>query len=300
MMSREPGTLNKIAMVMIAAVDDGTWGTAGYEGLQRIKKLLGVETLISECVPRAEWESAIRNYASMGCDLVLIHGAELSEAARSAAMDYPATLFACVNGAHIVHNLASFSMDDEALGYLAGALAARMSVSGVVGHIGGLRIPTTEAQALGFQQGAQAGGANALTIFTGEFSDADKAKQAAVRQADQGADVFYFYLKEAGAGVLQLCDLRGLHAIAAITDQQDLAPAVLYSSAIQNVGLLHFRAAELALQGKLQGIRYRIGLENPEAQGLAPLHNVPEGVQEELDHIRDQILSGEIVIQRRA
>ena len=286
----------RVGMVMISASNDGSWGESGYKGLMDIQNLDGVEIALQERMPIDQLKSAFTKFAAAGFDLILGHGAELSEAILDVAKKFPETWFVCVNGQYTQSNLASFNFKEEQLGYLVGCLAARMSKRKKAGFITGLKIPTTLRQAWGFVQGVAASGAESLVDFTGSFDDIAEAYDKAIRQADWGVDVIYYYLKDGEDGVLSACKKRGKHAIGAIQDHYERAPDVLYASAIQNPGHLHLVATSLALAGKLEGRIYTFGLETPSAQGLGGLEHIPADLALEMMDIRNGIVRGKILV----
>lgn len=284
----------KVGMVMMASRDDGTWGQSGYEGLLALQKRPGIETAIFHSLPASEWIPTFRRLASEGYDLILGHGGELSTSIRKVAEEYPNTLFACVNGLNTLPNLASFTFRDEQLGFLAGWLAARMSRTGCIAFVGGRELPSTRRQALGFLQAAGENDVKGQVEFLGSFDDGAKAHQVALNLAQAGADIFYYYLKTAEAGLLDACREMSLHAIGAIRDHIAHAPEVFYACTLQNPGRLHQIAGELALKGELQGRRYTVGLEDPLAQSISRLNNVPEVYASELNLVMSRIIAGEI------
>lgn len=288
----------KACMSLTAAINDNSWGTGGYSGLLMAKEIPNVETSYVEQVAVGDMEESIRNFAAGGCDLVLAHGGEFSDAIKKVSAEYPQTKFSCVNCNYAKDNAASYAMNDEQLAYLAGALAAKVSKNNKVGYIGGMEIPPTLRQGAGFEQGAKDNGAEVVITFTGDFSDAAKAKEAALTQIDSGVDVIYYYLNVAGSGVLAAGKERGTKAIGSIIDQYEEAPDVIIGSTIQNVGILHALAIQEAIAGKLKGDFYLIGIEDPNAEGLSELHNVPDSVVKELEQIRQDIVKGTIVVHR--
>lgn len=288
----------KVGMLLIPPRDDGAWGSAGFSGLQRIARLPGVTTTCLDKIPERDWETSLKRLIQEGCNLILAHGAELSPVMQRAAVRNSSVQFACLNGVDTAINLASFILDDEPLAYLAGATAAKMSRSGLVGFIGGQKIPPTVRQATGFAQGADEHGAPALLSYTGDFSDPQLARRTVREMAKHGVDVFYYYLNEAWRAVLEACREREIHAIASVQDRYAEMPEVVYTSAIQDVGALHLLAARLALSGQLEGRQYCIGIEDPDVARLAPFHNVPPEIENEIAELRQKIITGEIKIKR--
>jgi basic membrane protein A and related proteins len=285
----------KIGVVLLTGIDDQGWGTAAYSGLMEIARLGKYEIQWLDRVPLQKVDEAFNTLCREKCDLIFGHGGELSIAIKQAAEAYPDRKFACINGLFIARNLASLEMRDEELGYLAGSLAGKLSQTHKVGFVGGLRIPPTIRHATGFAAGARASGAKSLQTFTSDFTDPVMARSAAWKQIGQGVDILYCYLNDAWKGVFEACQHSNCRMIEPTIERITQAPEVILASAIQNVGKLYVKAAQLASQDKLEGQRYRFGLEEPEIERLV-LHGVSTPIVEEMEEIRQEILSGAISI----
>jgi basic membrane protein A len=282
----------KIGIVLITAVDDGGWGTAGYKGIQVLQTQAGVEIEVRDQTPLGQAQQVFTDLSKRGCSLVFGHGGELSDAIRRAAEDTPQVMFACTNGLYTTRNLAALEIKDEEVAYLAGILAGRVSAMQRVGFIGGLEICATLRHNYGYQKGALETGVDLTTCYTRDFFDPSKAKRAAERLIDQQVDVIYGYLNTAWQGVVEACRDTNCKVIEPIMDRGSGNPAVI-ASAVQNVGALYVRAAHLFAEGTLEGRRYRIGVEDPSVQQLA-LHLSDAALTAEIEATRARILKHEI------
>ena len=288
--SGNPNEPFKVAMVLLASIDDQSWGTAGYSGIQRIAKIPNTVTAYIDRVPLENGFQVIKDFAINGIDLVLGHGEELSDAIQECAALYPEVLFACANGRHTARNLAALTIDDQKSGYLAGVVAAKTSKSGVVGFISGKRIPPAVRHLEGYRKGAGRFQVYTLEEFTGDFFDAHSARAAAAALILKGADIIYYYLSSAKSGVLDACKAHKIHAIGSITDHYYEAQDVIITSTIQDFGALYLMAATLATQGKLRGKIYNVGFENNNVARLAPMHNTSDNIVHEVEAIKKELV----------
>lgn len=284
----------KIGMVLLTAIDDGGWGTAGYSGLKAICNQTHAELIVRDRIPLAQAHQAIDALARQGCRLVFGHGSELSQVIRLGATENPEVRFACLNGEFTAENLAALEMKDEEIGFLSGLLAGRLSATQKVGFIGALEIPPSLRHHQGFQAGALREGAVAIVKYTGDFFDPAKARSAALALVDQGVDFFSCYLNSAWEGVREACRQANCRMIEPILDRRIDDP-VITASAVQNVGALYIQAVQYFARGELKGRRYRVGVENPEVERLA-LHSVPQEIAKEIEWTRSRILNHEIDI----
>jgi basic membrane protein A len=78
-----------VALLTPGPVSDAGWNASAYAGLKLIQSLLGAETAQVQTRSPADFEDAFRDFGSRGFDLVFAHGFEYTDAALSAARDFP-------------------------------------------------------------------------------------------------------------------------------------------------------------------------------------------------------------------
>lgn len=291
----QPHSLVKVGMVLIAAVNDNSWGSEGYRGLRQIAELGLGQVFYINRVPPAQWEAAFEKLALQGCQLILGHGGELSEVVRYTAVKHPGIMFACINGQYIGENLASLEIKDEQGSFLAGALAAKLSKTKVVGFVGGQQIPATNRHAVSFLAGAKKSGASAEARYCDSFSDPGQAREVAMGLIAENADVFYYYLNEGYRGLIQACNDFHCRVVCSVVDRIDEVRGGSAGCVHENVGELHVMAAGLFTSGGLRGIRYRVGLENPGVEKFV-LHTTDTRLSQEMDELQNQLVAGNLPI----
>ena len=113
---------------------------AGYQGLVAARDKLGVDIIWRDQIKpeRDLLIDALRALATGGAALVIAHGGQNNEAARSVADAFPDTEFVVTQGNVTGQNLASYEVLQEESAFLAGALAAWTTTTGVVGHMSGI------------------------------------------------------------------------------------------------------------------------------------------------------------------
>jgi len=132
----------KVGALFAGRVDDGGFMEAGYRGLVTAREKLGVEIAWRDQVePQRELLiAALRELAMDATALVIAHGGQNNDAARSVAADFPGTKFVVTQGNVTGPNLASYEVLQEESAFLAGALASWATATGVVGHMSGIRV----------------------------------------------------------------------------------------------------------------------------------------------------------------
>src|SRR2546422_7174855 len=149
---------SKVAMLLPGSINDQSWNAAGYSGLARLKER-GTEIAYSENVQAADHVEAMKDYARRGFSPVIGHSGRFLSAAQRVGPEFEKTLFVVGSGSGGQgKNVVSLDLANEQFGYLAGALAARMSKTGKIGAVAGLEgLPNMVASMGGFRLGAKSG-----------------------------------------------------------------------------------------------------------------------------------------------
>src|SRR6202158_5996254 len=224
----------RVALLTPGPVSDAGWNAAAVDGLQLIKAKLGAETAMVQTQSPTDFEDGFRDFAARGFNLIFAHGYEYTDAAISVARDFPNTYFVVSSGSESSRNVASltFKVDDAA--FVEGILAGGVSKSGVVGAIGGVELPSIKLTFDAFRRGflSVRPKGRMLISYIGKFDDVGAAKEAALAQINQGADVLIHDADAAGLGVFQAASQAHIFAFGAIRNQNDIAPDVVLASAV--------------------------------------------------------------------
>jgi basic membrane protein A and related proteins len=118
---------------------------------------------------------------------------------------------------------------------LAGIMAGMTTKTNVIATIGGTELPPVRRGFAGFAAGARSvnSGVRILSAYVGNWEDASAAKEQALAQINQGADVIFQNADAAGLGVFQAVkDSKGVWIIGSNADQNGLAPSVTLGSVV--------------------------------------------------------------------
>ncbi len=182
----------KVAMLLPGSINDQSWNAAGYGGLQKLKEQ-GMETAYSENVQAADHIEAMKDYARRGFSPVIGHSGRFLSAAQRVGPEFEKTLFVVGSGSGGQgKNVVSLDLANEQFGYLAGALAARMSKTGKIGAVAGLEgLPNMVASMGGFRLGAKSvrPDVEVRIVYLQSMEDPAAAKEAAFSLIGAGADV---------------------------------------------------------------------------------------------------------------
>ena len=224
----------RVAYLPCGRVNDQSWSQAGYEGIVAAKKEVGVETSYSESVPPADIETAARDYASRGYNLVLLHCATFMDAGLKVAKDFPKTWFTVTSAFSVPSNVISINLQQQQGTFVAGVLAGMITKSNRLGAILSYNTLGFNRQSEGFRLGARFVNPKAelAVTYLNNAEDAAKAKEAALAQYDTGADVILAATDQAANGVFRAGTERGRYVIAEYADQNARAPNALLGSVV--------------------------------------------------------------------
>jgi basic membrane protein A len=156
------------------------------------------------------------------------------EAVRRVAADYPEVAFAFGSGLGPSDpNLSVFDNWIHEPAYLLGMLGGGLTQSNTIGVVGGYPVPEVNRLVNAFVAGAKDVNPDAkvLVTFINSWFDPAAAKEAALAQIDAGADVLY----AERFGVIEAAAENGLWAFGNMSDQNELAPEYVVSSAVWNM-----------------------------------------------------------------
>lgn len=289
----------KIAALFAGSITDGGFMESGYRGLVAARDKLGVEIGWRDGV-RPEREllaTALRELARSGAALVIAHGGQNNEAARLVAPEFPETRFVVTQGNVTGDNLASYEVLQEDSAFLAGALAAWSTRTGVVGHMSGIRVvPGLKGRAAYAHGIAHANPqVRLLTNFSGNQDDNPLSKRIAAAIIADKADVIFTMLNAGRSGAIDACREGGARQIGNVRDWTTVMPDVFIASAIADSGIALLRAAEDLTAGTLKTNSVeKIGLARPDAVRLAMSPAVGDDIRKKIEALAADIKDGRV------
>ena len=296
--AEEPAETPQVAMLMAVSCDDTGWGSSACDGMEMAKEQFDIEVSISERVAVPDAETAMRDYAERGYDLVIGHGFQFGDAANNVAAEYPGTMFAVYAGTVTGDNLVSVDPLSHEVGYLAGMVAGHTTKTNKIGAIGGMDIPAVVRVLEGYCQGAQSINPDieCLYAYVDSWDDIQKGKEAAVAMINAGADVFFHDASFVGVGMIQAAAENGVYAIGFATDQRDVAPGTVLTSVLEGIDNSMVVLVDMLLKDELKGGMLRPGM----ADGVFKLgpydDQVPQEVREEVAQAQEAIAAGEVEV----
>jgi basic membrane protein A and related proteins len=254
----------KVALLLPGPVTDGTFNSAADKGIKAAeRKFPSIKVTVQENISFAQSEEAMRAYARDGFDVVIGHGFQFGEPATKLHAEYPKTWF-IVNTAKVsaAPNLASFDNRWGDAGYYAGYIAAIVTKTGTIGHVGGIPVPVIQEFNEGFERGAKRFNPNVkmLSAYVGSFSDIAKGKEVTLSLIEQGADVVTATGNESVVGTLEAAKEKKVLMIGTAFDSAALAPDTIVTTALVNFDVNLEMAISRILNGTIEPKDYLLGL----------------------------------------
>lgn len=211
------------------------------------------------------------------------------EAARRVALDFPEIAFAFGSGLGPAEP--NFSVFDNWIhepAYLLGVIAANMTETNKIGVVAGVPVPEVNRITNAFIFGVKAYNPDAVVYvtFINSWFDPAAAKEAALAQIEQGADILY----AERFGVIEAAAENGLWAFGQMNDQHELGPDTVLSSSVWNLT----PTFEYLLESIQAGFYTAQELKDFSmmAKGgayLAPFHNLEDQVPDDLKALIEQL-----------
>ncbi len=310
-------------------IDDKSFNTNQWEGIQRAQKDLGVQIKFIQSDEATQYEPNLTEFAGQGYELIFASGFFLGGDLAKVATQYPDLKFSIVDYAYpdaslpegsagktaCIKNVQGQVFKTDQAAFLAGYLAAGMSKTGKIGYFGGAKIPTVTIFGVGFQAGMEqynkAHGTNVQLIgwdnkkgeglFTGDFSDLGKGKESTESLFDEGADVFMGVGGLIGSPGFGVARERGGYGIWVDVDGYNLLPDArdrLLTSVMKKMDNSCYAVIKDTLEGKFKGCEVYVGDMKNGGVGLAPYHDlektIPDKLKKEIEDLQKKIIAGGI------
>ena len=294
----------RVALLSPGPISDEGWNASGYEGLRRIETELGAKISHQETKSKGDMVEGYREYARLGYAAVIGHGGEYQDAAMEVAPEFPNTVFLVTAGREAkAPNVAPLLLELEEASYVAGWLAAKMSKTGKLGCVGGMKIEPIERTFAGFAAGAKAarGDAETRSVYVGNWEDTAAAREATIALAGEGVDVLFHNADAAGLGVFQAARERGVWAIGSNKDQNALEPDVVLASAVADIPRVFVEVARSVKEKTFKADVLRFGMKDG---GVSLVYNpkllpkIPADVRAGADAVARDVRDGKIAVPK--
>jgi len=294
-------TTVRIGMVTdVGGVNDKSFNQTSWEGLQALAaEDSSFEVNYLESKTDADYQTNINTFIDEGYDLIICVGYMLADATREAAEENPDQLFAIIDDSSIdLPNVACLMFAQEQASYLVGLIAGTYTESNTVGYVQGMVYPAMNKFGVGFIAGVQAVNPDAkvLQYNANAFGDSAGGSTAAKDMITKGADVIYHAAGGTGMGVIEACNEEGIWAIGVDSDQSNLAPDHVLTSAMKRVDVAAQDISKAVKDGNYTAGVHLYDLTN-DGVGIAPTTtHLSQEVLDLVEQAKKDIVDGKIVV----
>lgn len=291
----------------LGKIDDGTFNQFAFDGMQGAVECFGIDnSSFIETVSEADYAANIATSLEADPDVVVTVGFLITTDTAAAATDNPDVDFIGIDQFLLEYptNMVGVLFNEHEGGFIAGALAASLSESGVVGVVGGREdVPPVVKFVNGYEAGATYidPDIRVLSIYNESFNDPAKGASDAAQFMGEGADVIFGAGGPTGSGGVKAAAEAGAWGIGVDLDEYfttfagGTAPGseFLASSAMKRVDLAVFRNIAAVIEGSFAGGMFVLTAEN---LGItyAPFHDaaVPAAVAATVEEVRTGLADG--------
>ncbi len=259
----------RVAVVMPSAINDLAFGQSMYDALVRVQEEMGkdkFEFVVSEGMFVVDdAAAAIRDYATLGFDLIIAHGSQYGSSLQEIAPDFPETSFAWGTTVDTfgLPNVFAYEALSQEGGYVNGVLAATLSKSKVIGVVGPIETGDAKLYVDGFKAGVLATDP-AIQVnvnYIGSFSDVALASEAATTHISAGADVLTGSAQMVVGAIGKAEEANALW-FGTQSNQASLAPSIVVASQVYHWEVMLKEMVGLIQGGTLGGQSFSANLAN--------------------------------------
>ncbi|MBR0164123.1 MAG: BMP family ABC transporter substrate-binding protein [Lachnospiraceae bacterium] len=286
----------------VGGVNDKSFNQSAWEGAQRAASELGVTANYLESKTDADYMPNIETAIDEGYDLIICVGYMLAAATKEAAEAHPDQQFAIIDDSSNADlaNVTCLMFEQSQCSYLVGYIAGLTTQSDTVGFVLGMASDAMHEFGYGYVAGVLDANpeATVLQANANNFGDSAGGKALANQMIAQGADVIYHAAGGTGLGVIEACQEAGIWAIGVDSDQSNIAPGTILSSAMKRVDTSVFDITKMSLEGSFPGGVRTYSLAD-DGVGIAPTtDNIAADVLTQVESVRSDIIAGSVSVPK--
>src|SRR5271154_6416822 len=248
---------------------DKSFNEGVFNGATKFKTETGIDFRDLEIQNESQREQVLRKFAKDGFSPIMTVGFAWETALTKIAPEYPNTKFGIIDDVVDLPNVQSVVFKEHEGSFVVGVIAADTSKTGKVGFVGGMDIPLISKFECGYAQGVKYGSEGKAEVFanmTGTtpaaWNDPVKGGELAKSQMDRGADIVYAAAGATGQGVLKAAADAGKYGIGVDSDQDNLFPGHVLTSALKRVDIATYESFKAAKDGNWKAGVEVFGLKN--------------------------------------
>jgi basic membrane protein A and related proteins len=261
----------KLAGIFPGPINDAGWNAQAYLAALNMRDKYGMDVAFTDNVVFQNAAQVARTYAEQGYEYIWGHSYDYDDPFREVAKDYPNIKFIVDNGsAKPGDNVYTYTDEAGPGGYFVGRMACEMSKTKKIALVAAMTWPLMDHHHKMMAQGCKDAGGdpnNVMYSVIGSWDDPAKAKELAVADLQQGADVLITIANTGDAAVIEAvrdaynAGNKDVRLISWSADKHSLGPEFITSGYAQDtVKGLEWTLTEVIAKGKPGG-HYTAGLK---------------------------------------
>lgn len=285
--------------------DDKSFNASAFEGATKAEKEFKFTLKTVEATDDNAFEPMLRSLAQKKFDLIIAVGFAQAEALGKIAKQFPDRKFAIVDSEVKADNVRSLLFEEHEGSYLVGAIAGLKSQSNKVGFIGGMDIPLIRRFQMGFEAGAKKVNpkievvSNYVGVTGDAWNNPPKAKELALSQYSNGADVIFAAAGASGLGLFDAAEEKKKLAIGVDSNQNWIKPGLVLTSMLKRVDVAVYKVCKDAKEGTFSAGVLRHGLGNGGVDFALDKNNeslLAKDTLQKVNALKAEIISGKIKV----
>jgi basic membrane protein A and related proteins len=285
--------------------DDKSFNASAYKGAVLAQERLRMDLKYVEATDDNAFEMLLRSFAQKDFDIIFAIGVSQATALKKVAAQFPKKKFAIVDAEVNAPNVRSILFEEHEGSYVVGALAALVTQTGKLGFIGGRDIPLIHRFQLGFESGAKKINpkivvySNYIGVTNDAWNNPPKAKELALIQYAQGADIIFGAAGASGSGLFDAAEEKQKYAIGVDSNQNMIKPGRIITSMLKRVDTAVFlTCSDLISDAFTSGIK-RYGLLSGGVDYAIDDNNrklLSFDLRQKIDQLKEDIVTKKIIV----
>lgn len=286
----------KVGFMLNGTIDDGSWGQAHYESMEKTASELNLQVDYRECVPENEvCFETIDALVSEGCEIIVGNSYGFGYYMEQKAAEYPDVYFLHAAGTAASDNMSSYFGRIYQMRYLCGIVAGLQTRSDEIGYVAAFGISEVNRGINAFTLGVKSVNPDATVYveWTNSWIDDELTQNATESLFKNHPDIDVVTVHTDSLEAYRVTDDKGAWIIGYNLDNSSRYPEHFLTAATWHWDVFYSEQIMAVLQRKFIGRNYWKGIETGMID-IAPLTaNVSTGAQEKVDEARALLESGE-------
>ena len=308
---KSPSASFKVGMMLgISGLGDQSFNDSAYEGLVRAQQSDDFDFAVANSGTTEETVDCLQHWCETDYDLIIALGHQNATAVAQVAKAFPEHHFAVIDAEVTGNNVWSAVFREYEGDYIAGALAALVTMQNRIGFIGIMQHPVVRRIESAFLKGVRSVDSEIVVIpvYANTFADTTIGRSLAEKlYTIYGVDVIYQAVGRSGIGAIQAAEQLRKLIISTGGDHSDLSPGVILASRIKHMYRPVLDVISEDLSQEFEGGRtmsYGVADDaitltsiSPEVAELLPPGVEPHYLNTCIGEILEAIRSGRVVLE---